>query len=235
MRDDDKYADLFAGKPGSVLGSFRTPSADKNAATVAKEKSAREKRLPPRKLPRSRVPPGQEVVNKWPVLDLGHQPHIPLDQWELTLTGAVERPLTLNWSRFQALPQVTIDADIHCVTAWSLLNNRWGGVTTQSLIGLVQPHAKVAHVIMHSHDGYRANVSLSRFADSKSLLASNWNGDAITREHGGPARVVIPSLYFWKSPKWVRQITFLEHDVKGYWEVLGYHNEGDPWKEQRYE
>ncbi len=236
MSDDEKYAALFSGKPSSVLGAFTdTPPETRTGFISAKKKAVALKRLPPCRPAHKRVPPGQGVVDTWPVLDLGQQPLIPTTQWRLEIKGAVACPLRLDWDTFHQLPQTTITADIHCVTAWSLLDNVWEGVTAQELINRVQPHASTKHVIFHAHDGYRANVSMTRFAEQNALLAHTWNGAPIAREHGGPVRMVIPSLYFWKSAKWVRQITFLEHDVKGYWEALGYHNEGDPWLEQRYE
>ena len=233
--DDDRYADLFAGKPGTVLGEFKDPPEELSSGfVIAKKKALDERRLPPRRDRGARVPPGQETVNDWPVLDLGHQPLIPLDQWSLEIKGAVERPQSYDWAAFKALPQSRIDADIHCVTAWSMLDNTWEGVSARHLIELAHPKPGVRHVIFHAHDGYRTNVTLERFNAEDSLLAHTWNGQAISREHGGPVRCVIPALYFWKSAKWIRQITFLEQDVKGYWEALGYHNEGDPWREERY-
>lgn len=233
--DDQRYADLFQGKPGTVLGSFNDPPKETREGFIsAKKKAVSEKRLPPRRAHNHRVPPGQDVVDIWPVLDLGHQPHVPTQQWSLDIKGAVARPLSIDWDAFNGLPQSKINADIHCVTAWSLLDNVWEGVTARQIIAMAKPQDTTKHVVFHAHDGYRTNVSMSRFSEENALLAHSWNGAPITREHGGPVRMVIPSLYFWKSAKWVRQITFLEHDVKGYWEALGYHNEGDPWQEQRY-
>ncbi len=231
MTEDDKFADLFTGKPGSVLGNQR----EQGSAEKAKIKAADEKRFPPRRDRGPRVPPGQEIVDKWPVLDLGQRPHVPTDQWTLEIKGAVERPLNLDWNAFHALPQTTINADIHCVTAWSLLDNDWEGIAATTLLDIIKPLPTAKYLIFHAHDGYRTNVPLTRFAEANSLLAHKRNGEGISRDHGGPIRPVIPSLYFWKSAKWVRQITFLENDVKGYWEALGYHNNGDPWKEERYE
>lgn len=223
--EDDRFARLFKGEPGTLLGG----------AAKAKQRAVEEKRLPPRRPERPRLPPGQEITKKWPVLDLGRQPLIPLDQWRLDIKGAVARPLSLDWDGFLGLATARIEADIHCVTAWTMLDNTWEGLSAADLIANVQPKPEANHVIFHAHDGYRTNVPLERFARADSLLAFRHNGEPISREHGGPVRAVIPSLYFWKSAKWVRQITFLEHDVKGYWEALGYHNVGDPWREERYE
>lgn len=235
MSDEDRYRDLFNGKPGTVLGDFKNnPDEPLSGSTEAKMKAVADKRLPPRRDRGQRVPPGQEIVKKWPVLDLGHQPLIPTEQWTLDIKGAVEKPVHIDWARFISIADEKISADIHCVTAWSMLDNVWEGLSTRNLIKMVQPKKYAAHVIFHAHDGYRTNLSMARFVAEDSLLAHSWNGTPISREHGGPVRMIVPSLYFWKSAKWVRQITFLEHDVKGYWEALGYHNEGDPWKEERY-
>ncbi len=240
--DDDRFDALFSGQKGSVLGDHATDAAPGDdpapisSAAKAKLKAAAEHRLPPRRdQARRRVPPGQEIVDKWPVLDLGHQPLIPTSQWKLDIKGAVARPLSLDWNAFHGLAQSRIEADIHCVTAWSLLDNVWEGVRTRELVARVQPDDSVRHVIFHAHDGYRTNITMTRFQAENALLAHTRNGTEISREHGGPVRVVLPDLYFWKSAKWVRQITFLADDVKGYWEALGYHNEGDPWREERYE
>ncbi len=233
MTDDDRMAALFKGAPGTVLGNHA--EEPDSSAVIAKKKAAAEKRLPPRRDRGRRVPPGQEVVTDWPVLDLGTRPHIAPEDFRLDIKGAIERPLSLDWQGFTALATDTVRADIHCVTAWSMLDNEWLGLRARRLLDTVRPMATTKHVVFHAHDGYRSNVRLERFAADDSLLATHRNGTPISRDHGGPVRVVIPSLYFWKSAKWVRQITFLEHDVKGYWEALGYHNEGDPWKEQRFE
>lgn len=236
MADEDDREDAFKGKPGSILGAFRdtTPTETGNAAK-AKLKAVEQKRLPPRRERGRRVPPGQEIVDKWPVLDLGHQPLVSPRDWSLSIKGAVARPREFDWNAFMALPQSKIAADIHCVTAWSMLDNIWEGVSTRTLLAAVAPRDDARHVMLHGHDGYRTNVSLARFGADDALLAHHWNGVPITREHGGPVRLVIPALYFWKSAKWIRQITLLTQDVKGYWEALGYHNEGDPWREERYE
>lgn len=181
-----------------------------------------------------RLPPGQREVKNWPVLDLGAQPNIPLDKWRLTIDGAVETPVTLNWDAFEALPQSESVSDIHCVTQWSRYDNRWKGVASRTILDLVMPKMEARHVIFHSFDTYTTNVSLDVFADPDVMLAHTWQGAPITREHGGPLRVVVPRWYFWKSAKWIKRIEFSEADKPGFWEVRGYHNEGDPWLEERY-
>lgn len=203
--DDQRYADLFKGKPGTVLGSSNEPPIETRVGFVsAKKKAVSEKRLPPRRNHSGRMPPGQDVVDTWPVLDLGHQPLVSTNQWSLDIKGDVTRPLSIDCDAFNNLPQSKINADIHCVTAWSLLNNVWEGVSARQLIAMVQPREATKHVIFHAHDGYRANVSMTRFAEENALLARTWNGAPTTREHGGPVRMVMPSLYFCKSAKWVR-------------------------------
>jgi DMSO/TMAO reductase YedYZ molybdopterin-dependent catalytic subunit len=182
-----------------------------------------------------RLPPGQRRVENWPVLDLGIQPEIPLHAWRLFVDGDVEQPATLKWDEFTKLPKVTLTSDIHCVTAWSRYDNVWEGVSARTLIDLVKPRADVQHVIFHSYDTYKTNVPLADFSADDVLLAWSWNGQPIGREHGGPLRVVIPKLYFWKSAKWIKGLEFSVLDKPGFWEVRGYHNYGDPWLEQRYD
>jgi DMSO/TMAO reductase YedYZ molybdopterin-dependent catalytic subunit len=183
---------------------------------------------------RRRLPPGQRLTRDWPVLDLGVQPNILLDRWQLTVGGLVEKPLKLNWNDFLDLPQSDSVSDIHCVTAWSRYDNRWSGVLARDFLSLVRPRPEVKHVVFQSYDGYATNVTLEMFSAPDVLLAHSWEGSPITREHGGPVRIVMPQFYFWKSAKWVKHIAFLDRDAPGYWEVRGYHNTGDPWKEERY-
>ncbi|MDA8232214.1 MAG: sulfite oxidase-like oxidoreductase [Magnetospirillum sp.] len=191
-------------------------------------------KVPPFGEGRGRLPPGQRAVDSFPVLDLGTRPDVPVAEWRLSVGGAVEAPLIWDWAAFLAQPQVDIVSDIHSVTTWSRYDNRWTGVSARHLLALVRPAAEARVVLFKSWDGYTTNVPLDRFADDDVLLAHSWQGRPLTREHGGPVRVVIPKLYFWKSAKWVRAVTFLDHDVPGYWESRGYHNEGDPWTEERY-
>src|ERR1043166_118493 len=181
-----------------------------------------------------RLPPGRREVKNWPVLDLGAQPEVKPENWRLQVLGAVENPLALTLPQFLALKQSESVSDIHCVTAWSRYDNRWRGVASRTLLALVKPKPEARHVIFHSYDGYTTNVRLEVFADPNVLLAHSWDGAPLAREHGGPVRVVIPDWYFWKSAKWVTRIVFSAEDQPGFWETRGYHNEGDPWKEERY-
>jgi DMSO/TMAO reductase YedYZ molybdopterin-dependent catalytic subunit len=181
-----------------------------------------------------RLPPGQREVKNWPVLDLGVQPPIPTAKWRLDVTGLVENPISWSWQDFSAQAQDKFTSDIHCVTAWSRYDNHWEGVSTKRLLELVKPKPDAQFVIQHSYDGYTTNVALEDFAGDDVLLAYKWEGKPITREHGGPVRLVLPRLYFWKSAKWLTKLEFVAIDKPGFWEVRGYHNRGDPWMEERY-
>jgi DMSO/TMAO reductase YedYZ molybdopterin-dependent catalytic subunit len=183
---------------------------------------------------RNRLPPGQREVKTWPVLDLGVQPDVKPENWRLQVLGLVENPVALTLPQFLALPQTELVSDIHCVTAWSRFDNRWRGVASRTLLELVKPKPEARHIVFHSYDGYTTNVRLEVFADGDVLLAHSWEGKQLAREHGGPVRVVIPRWYFWKSAKWVTRIVFHAEDHPGFWEIRGYHNDGDPWNEERY-
>ena len=181
-----------------------------------------------------RLPPGQKLTKNWPVLDLGVQPDVKPENWRLRVTGLVENPLHWTLDEFMALPKFEDVSDMHCVTTWSRYDNHWTGVSAKTILDLVQPKAEAKHIVFHAYDGYTTNVSLAAFSDPNVLLAYAWEGAPLPREHGGPVRVVIPDWYLWKSAKWVNRIEFLAEDRRGFWEVRGYHNEGDPWKEERY-
>ncbi len=183
---------------------------------------------------RQRLPPGQREVKNWPVLDLGIQPDIAPERWRLDVDGLVENRISWSWADFQRQPQTKVRSDIHCVTAWSRFDNHWEGITTRHLLDVVKPKPEAKFVIQHSYDGYTTNLSLEDFAGEDVLLASRWEGEPIANEHGGPVRLVLPKLYFWKSAKWLTRLQFLAGDKPGFWEVRGYHNRGDPWKEERY-
>ena len=182
---------------------------------------------------RDRLPPGQTLVKDWPVLDLGVQPDVKPERWRLRVEGLVQAPLALTLEDFMALPQVERVNDIHCVTQWSRYDNRWQGVQARHLLELARPTQAARFVSFTSYDGYTTNVSLADFAEDEVLLAHAWEGQPLSRQHGGPVRVVLPKLYFWKSPKWVTRIEILGADRPGFWEVRGYHNRGDPWLEER--
>ncbi|WP_127090391.1 sulfite oxidase-like oxidoreductase [Aquabacter cavernae] len=181
-----------------------------------------------------RLPPGQHLVRDWPVLDLGLQPDVPTPRWTLDVDGLVAHPIHLAWTDFLALPQSREVSDIHCVTTWSRYDNQWDGVRTQDLLERVAPLPEARFVSLESFDGYTTNLPLADFAAPDALIAHAWEGAPLTRAHGGPARLVVPHLYFWKSAKWLKRITFLAEDALGFWEVRGYHERGDPWAEQRY-
>lgn len=208
----------------------------KDAYIAAKERWARKMAGRPKPEARSedRLPPGQRLVTNFPVLDLGIQPDIPLDQWTLTLKGRVKNPVTLRWDDFRALPQVRDVSDFHCVTTWSQFDMAWEGVAFVSLAELVQPDNQATHVFFRAHDGYTTNAPLSVLLDDDVLVAHSWNGAPLTREHGGPARVIIPKLYAWKGAKWVKEMIFLDRDMLGFWELRGYSNTADPWREDRF-
>jgi DMSO/TMAO reductase YedYZ molybdopterin-dependent catalytic subunit len=181
-----------------------------------------------------RLPPGQREVKNWPVLDLGVQPDVQPARWRLGVDGLVEEKLDLDWTAFMALPRTELVSDIHCVTAWSRYDNAWTGVATRDLLALARPLAEARFVVCHSHDGYTTNLPLAEFAAEDALIVHAWDGKPLPREHGGPARVVVPRLYFWKSAKWVKRIELIAEDRPGFWEERGYHDNGDPWREERY-
>jgi DMSO/TMAO reductase YedYZ molybdopterin-dependent catalytic subunit len=181
-----------------------------------------------------RLPPGQHLVKNWPVLDLGRQPDVSQERWRLKVSGRVEHEVTLDWAGLMALPQTKVRTDIHCVTTWSRYDNDWAGVATRELLDLVTPRTEAAFLTLHGYDGYTTNVPLADFAAADAMLVHSWQGKPLTRDHGGPVRLVIPHLYFWKSAKWLSGIDFLGADRPGFWEVNGYHMRGDPWAEERY-
>lgn len=183
----------------------------------------------------NRMPPGQTRTRKWPVLHYGYVPTVPLDKWRLEISGLVERPYTLNWDEFQALPRVKVYADFHCVTTWSRLDNVWEGVSIRELLGRagIKPAAKF--VVAHGYDsGWTTNLPLADLLQEDTLAADLHDGKPLMEDHGGPCRLIVPQLYAWKSAKWLKGIELVEHDQPGYWEQGGYHNHGDPWIEERF-
>jgi DMSO/TMAO reductase YedYZ molybdopterin-dependent catalytic subunit len=209
--------------------------AKRDKLIAQKQEWARQGRLLTGHAGADRLPPGQTLTNGWPVLDLGIHPIIDEKRFALTLDGAVANPVKLDWAAFKALPHEESVSDMHCVTAWSNYDNRWNGVSSRTLIELARPVPKARHVVFHSVDGYTTNVRLDQFTDPDVYLVDRWNDASISREHGGPVRVLIPRLYLWKSAKWVTRIEFTVSDQPGFWEVRGYHNNADPWEEERYD
>jgi DMSO/TMAO reductase YedYZ molybdopterin-dependent catalytic subunit len=181
-----------------------------------------------------RLPPGQHQVHNFPVLDLGVRPNVSLEEWRLKIHGKVENPVTLTWQDFMALPQFKDTSDFHCVTTWSQFDMQWEGVAFFTIADLVKPRPEATHVFFKSYDGYSTNNPLSVCMDDDVLLAHSVNGNPLSVEHGGPARVIIPKRYAWKGAKFIREITFLDRDVLGFWELRGYSNTADPWTEDRF-
>ncbi|MBR1127211.1 sulfite oxidase-like oxidoreductase [Bradyrhizobium iriomotense] len=205
--------------------------------TRTKEKWAREGRFLTGKDTRpedQRLPPGQHLTKDWPVLDLGVMPPVSRERWRLDVYGAIENPVFWSFAEFTAQKQEQFTSDIHCVTTWSRYDNEWEGLATRELLAVCRPREDARFVVLHSYDGYTTNLALEDFAAEDALLAHSWSGQPLTEEHGGPVRLVVPHLYFWKSAKWLQAIEFLTEDAPGFWEARGYHNRGNPWAEQRY-
>ncbi len=182
----------------------------------------------------NRVPPGQHVVQSWPVLHYGPVPRIDPSDWTFEITGLVEQPRTLTWDEFAALPRVHVFSDIHCVTTWSRLNNWWEGVSTAVLRELVAIRPEARFALVHGAAGFTTNLPIDDLFQPDVLFALKHDNQDLSAEHGAPMRLVVPRLYFWKSAKWVTGIEFLQYDHPGFWEAAGYHMRGDPWKEERY-
>ena len=180
-----------------------------------------------------RVPPGQFVTNKFPVLTYGTEPKIDIKTWRMRVFGLVDREVTLEWSQFAALPWQKVEADFHCVTQWSSLDNTWEGVWLSDLVALAGVSTGAKFVMAHCFGGYSTNLPLD-IALEEGLLVHRQDGQPLGRSHGWPLRLVVPSLYGWKSAKWVNGIELMAEDAPGFWELRGYHNNGDPWKEERF-
>ncbi|HEX9618010.1 MAG TPA: sulfite oxidase-like oxidoreductase [Anaerolineales bacterium] len=181
-----------------------------------------------------RVPPGQHVTEDFPVLSAGPTPRTPLDQWTFSIEGLVSKPIRWTWEEFLQIPSMTTVVDIHCVTKWSKLDTRWEGVSLDTLLENVEPDPSAQYLLAFCDGGYTTNLPLSEVTNGKAFVAYRYEGQPLAPEHGGPARLVVPHLYFWKSAKWIRGLRLMENDRPGFWESLGYHQVGDPWKEQRY-
>jgi DMSO/TMAO reductase YedYZ molybdopterin-dependent catalytic subunit len=183
---------------------------------------------------KKRVPPGQYVTEKFPILHYGSVPRIDLARWEFRVHGEVDNPFTFTWAEFQRLPRKTVHTDIHCVTRWSKLDTDFGGVAIQHILHLAQLRPTARFVVAHCEQGYTANLPLSVLDDDDVLLADSFGGKPLEAEHGWPLRLFVPKRYFWKSAKWIRALEFLDHDQLGFWERYGYHNDADPWREERF-
>lgn len=182
----------------------------------------------------SRLPPGQVETRKWPVLTYGEVPRIDLPDWRFRLFGRVGRERELTWEEFSSLPRVEVISDIHCVTRWSRFDNRWEGVAAEAILRLAEPLPSARFVLVHALGDYTTNLPLEALQEKDALFADRHDGQPLPAEHGGPLRLVVPRLYFWKSAKWVCGLEFLDRDRAGFWERNGYHLHGDPWKEERH-
>jgi DMSO/TMAO reductase YedYZ molybdopterin-dependent catalytic subunit len=193
-----------------------------------------EQKLVERGLDPARLPPGQYLTEKWPVLHAGNVPRTDLMTWDFRVSGEVEEPVTLTYEELQALPQTEITVDIHCVTRWSRFDTSFKGVRWRELATLVRPKPTAHFVLAHAEQGFTSNVPLEALEDDGSLIAWEADGEPLESDHGWPLRLVVPSRYFWKSAKWLRGLELLSADQPGFWERYGYHNDADYWKEQRY-
>ena len=182
----------------------------------------------------ARLPPGQYLTEKWPVLHAGSVPRIDLATWELKVWGQVEEPLTLSWEELKALPATGITIDIHCVTRWSRFDTRFRGIHWRDLAERVRPKATARFVVAHAEQGFTSNIPLAAIEDENALLAYEADGEPLTPDHGWPLRLVVPSRYFWKSAKWLRGLELRSTDQPGFWERYGYHNDADFRREERY-
>jgi DMSO/TMAO reductase YedYZ molybdopterin-dependent catalytic subunit len=182
--------------------------------------------------PAGRVPPGQYLTTDFPVLSAGPTPRVETADWRLSITGEIDQPLSWTWEQFRALDDEQVDVDIHCVTKWSKLDTTWAGVSLDTLLAGVETAAEF--VLVHSYGGYTTNLPLADMIDGKAWVVHTYDGEPLDPEHGGPARLLVPHLYFWKSAKWVTGIELRNDEEPGFWEGYGYHIYGDPWREQRY-
>jgi DMSO/TMAO reductase YedYZ molybdopterin-dependent catalytic subunit len=187
-----------------------------------------------RRQPDTRLPPGQYETRDFPVLTFGPTPRVERESWVLEARGSIESPAKWSWDEFNSLPHTAINASIHCVTRWTKHDTNWSGVSLDYLMSQVKPRPGATHLLAHSSDGYSTNIPISDLIGGRAMVATEYEGGDIPREHGGPARLLVPHLYFWKSAKWLKALEFIEGDKPGFWERRGYNNVGDPWKEQRF-
>jgi len=193
-----------------------------------------EQKLVEKGLDPARLPPGQYLTEKWPVLHAGAVPDTDLATWDLNVFGEVEEPITLSWDQLQQLPSRDVTVDIHCVTRWSRFDTSFRGIHWGELAKLVRPKPSAHYVIAHAEQGFTSNLPLAALEDEEALIAYEADGEPLTPEHGWPLRLMVPSRYFWKSAKWLRGLELRPADEPGFWERYGYHNDADYWKEQRY-
>ena len=180
-----------------------------------------------------RIPPGQYLEHDFPVLSAGPTPRTPLDRWDLQVTGEVDGARRWTWEELRALPRETVTVDIHCVTKWTKLDTVWEGIAIDTLLDGLDHSGD--YVIAHCDGGYTTNLPLEDVTGGKAWIATGYDGEPLAPEHGGPARLLVPHLYFWKSAKWIRRLELVSENEPGFWEALGYHDYGDPWQEQRYQ
>jgi DMSO/TMAO reductase YedYZ molybdopterin-dependent catalytic subunit len=197
--------------------------------------SSERKQLEQQRRSEGRLPPGQSLTLKWPVLQYGSVPRTDLRTWDFRIDGLVEKPLRLTWDEFNRLPRTEIQCDIHCVTRWSRFDNRFEGVLFTELMKQVTPKSDARFAIVRAEHGYTANLPLADLMKPTTMFAFKHDGEELTAEHGYPVRLLVPQLYLWKSVKWVRGFELVAEDSPGFWEQNGYHMRGDPWKEQRYD
>ena len=181
------------------------------------------------------VPPGQFLTEKFPVLTFGSAPKVDLETWQFKISGLVEKEISLTWEEFMGLEKVTLDAEFHCVTQWSRLQNTWEGVSFNEVMKLLKLKPEAKYIMAHCYGGYSTNLALDVVTDDDVLFAYKHDGELLSRDHGGPLRLVVPKRYAWKSAKWVNGLEFMAEDEPGFWEVRGYHMRGDPWKEERFQ
>ena len=218
------------------MSIFDLDTKQQSEALLTPEEQAADIIISPDTRRANRIPAGQSRTKKWPVLDASGTPRVDMSRWRFQMAGLLNKEVNLTWEQFLELPRVKVFADFHCVTRWSRLGNIWEGVSTRTLLELgggVKPSCK--YVLAYGYDqGWTTNLPLEDFMAEDALVALTHDGEPLTSEHGGPARLIVPQLYAWKSAKWVAGLEFLEKDKAGFWERNGYHMHGDPWKEERF-
>ncbi|HEY7778738.1 MAG TPA: sulfite oxidase-like oxidoreductase [Ktedonobacterales bacterium] len=209
---------LFGGRPAQSAAGAADPAGDSGGDPPGEP----------------RLPPGQYLTKKWPVLSYERTPKFDAAKYRFKVWGTVDTPFELTWDELLAIPRVNLRSDIHCVTTWSRYDNDWEGVAAREIIARARPTASTHFVIAHSWTGYTTNMPYEDFNDVDVIVALKHDGEDLEAEHGGPVRLVVPKLYFYKSAKWLSGIEFVEKDRPGFWEIRGYHNHADPWREERY-